>query len=95
MIPSMSLERVTITIPSETLSAAKEAADREGLSVSAWLSRAAERAAKIEAGLAAAEEVLAEIGPPTPEEQTWVDDFMNVVTRPATDGSGASGREVA
>ncbi|EFL23481.1 hypothetical protein SSOG_03195 [Streptomyces himastatinicus ATCC 53653] len=53
VIQSMSLERVTITIPSETLSAAKEAADREGVSVSAWLSRAAERAAKIEAGLIA------------------------------------------
>ncbi|MBI0383336.1 hypothetical protein JBE27_45555 [Streptomyces albiflaviniger] len=46
----MSLERVTITMPSETLSAAKEAADREGMSVSAWLSRAAERAARVEAG---------------------------------------------
>ncbi|MEV4431742.1 hypothetical protein [Streptomyces sp. NPDC049555] len=78
----MSLERVTITIPSETLTAAKEAADREGLSVSAWLSRAAERAAKIEAGLAAAEEVLAQVGPPTPDEQAWVDDFMNAVARP-------------
>ncbi|MFD0495942.1 MULTISPECIES: hypothetical protein [Streptomyces violaceusniger group] len=42
----MSLERVTITMPSETLSAAKEAADREGMSVSARLSRAAERAAE-------------------------------------------------
>lgn len=90
MIAGMSLERVTITIPSETLSAAKEAADREGMSVSAWLSRAAERAAKIEAGLIAAEEVLVEIGPPTPEEQAWVDEFMDTVTRPvADDGSGA------
>ncbi|KAF4405951.1 MULTISPECIES: hypothetical protein [Streptomyces] len=78
----MSLERVTITIPSETLSAAKEAAEREGLSVSAWLSRAAEHAAKIEAGLAAAEEVLAETGPPTPEEQQWVDSFMKQVSEP-------------
>ncbi|MGW7754403.1 hypothetical protein ACWGK6_23205 [Streptomyces violaceusniger] len=83
----MSLERVTITIPSETLSAAKDAADREGMSVSAWLSRAAERAAKVEAGLIAAEEVLAEIGPPTPEEQAWVDDFMDTVTRHVVDDS--------
>jgi hypothetical protein len=82
MILSMSLERVTITIPSEILSAAKEAAEREGLSVSAWLSRAAEHAAKIEAGLAAAEAVLAEVGPPTPEEQAWVDGFMEMVTQP-------------
>lgn len=87
MIAGMSLERVTITIPSETLSAAKDAADREGMSVSAWLSRAAERAAKIEAGLIAAEEVLAEIGPPTPEEQAWVDDFLDTVTRHVADDS--------
>lgn len=81
MIAAMSLERVTIPIPSETLSAAKEAADREAMSVSAWLSSPAERAAKIEAGLIAAEEVLAEIGPPTPEEQAWVDEFMETVAK--------------
>ncbi|CDR06786.1 hypothetical protein [Streptomyces iranensis] len=95
MIAGMSLERVTITIPSETLSAAKEAADREGMSVSAWLSRAAEHAAKIEAGLIAAEEVLAEIGPPTPEEQAWVDEFMDTVTRPVTDGESGVGDHAA
>jgi hypothetical protein len=78
----MSLERVTITIPSETLDAVKSAAEREGLSVSAWLSRAAEHAAKIEAGLAAAEEAMAYVDPPTPDEQAWVDDFMNRVTQP-------------
>ncbi|WPB91088.1 ribbon-helix-helix domain-containing protein [Streptomyces malaysiensis] len=91
----MSLERVTITIPSETLSAAKEAADREGMSVSAWLSRAAERATKIEAGLVAAEEVLTEIGPPTPEEQAWVDEFMDTVTRPVADGGSGVGDHAA
>ncbi|OIK02653.1 hypothetical protein BIV25_03505 [Streptomyces sp. MUSC 14] len=80
----MSLERVTITIPSETLEAAKTAAEREGLSVSAWLSRAAERAAKIEAGLAAAAEAMQHVAPPTPEEQAWVDDFMDRVTRPTS-----------
>ncbi|MGP3943030.1 hypothetical protein [Streptomyces sp. 6N106] len=91
----MSLERVTITIPSETLSAAKDAADREGMSVSAWLSRAAERAAKIEAGLIAAEEVLAEIGRPTPEEQAWVDEFMDTVTRPVADDSSGADHHAA
>lgn len=94
-IDSMSLERVTITIPSETLAAAKEAAENEGLSVSAWLSKAAERAAKIQAGLSAAEEVLAEIGPPTPEQQVWVDDFMDEVTRPAPPEDTASAHDVA
>lgn len=95
MIASMSLERVTITIPSETLSAAREAADREGMSVSAWLSRAAERAAKIEAGLIAAEEVLAEVGPPTPDEQAWVDVFMDTVTRPVAGEATGAGDHAA
>lgn len=81
----MSLERVTITIPSETLDAVRSAAEREGLSVSAWLSRAAERAAKIEAGLAAAEEAMADLAPPSPEEQAWVDSFMEKVSRPVLD----------
>ncbi|MET9295406.1 hypothetical protein [Streptomyces sp. NPDC003077] len=78
----MSLERVTITISRETLKAAEEAAEREGLSASAWLSRAAGRAAKVAAGVAGAEAVLAELGPPTMAEREWVGAFMNAVTRP-------------
>ncbi|MDX3453223.1 hypothetical protein PV396_14885 [Streptomyces sp. ME02-8801-2C] len=87
----MSLERVTITIPSETLEAVRSAAERDGLSVSAWLSRAAERAAKIEAGLAAAEEAMAHVPPPTPEQQAWVDDFMERVTHPVSPGEQSRG----
>jgi hypothetical protein len=91
----MNLERITITIPSETLAAVKDAAEREGLSVSAWLSRAAEHAAKMEAGLAAAEEVLAELGVPTPEEQAWVDDFMDMVTMPVPEVDTRRDRDAA
>lgn len=87
----MSLERVTITIPSETLDAVKSAAEREGLSVPAWLSRAAERAAKIEAGLAAAEEAMAFVGPPSPEDQAWVDSLMDRVTRPGSSDTSSRG----
>ncbi|MGW3565365.1 hypothetical protein ACWDSL_16060 [Streptomyces sp. NPDC000941] len=69
----------------------------EVLSVSASLSPAAERAAKIEAGLIAAEEVLAEIGPCTLDELAWVDAFMDTVTRPVANddadaGAGGSDR---
>ncbi|MFC8915696.1 hypothetical protein ACFT5C_07980 [Streptomyces sp. NPDC057116] len=91
----MSLERVTITIPSETLEAVRQAAERDGLSVSAWLSRAAEKAAKIEAGLAAAEEVLTELGPPTPEEQAWVDSVMDLVTCPGIMDTSATDHDAA
>ncbi|MBW8736818.1 MAG: XRE family transcriptional regulator [Streptomyces turgidiscabies] len=40
-------------------------------------------AAKIKAGLAAAEEAPAHLPPPTPEEQTWVDGLIERVTLPA------------
>ncbi len=50
MIASMSaLERITITIHEETLAAARLAAERDGVSLSAWLSRAAEHVAGLEA----------------------------------------------
>ncbi len=56
----------------------------KGRAFSAWLSRAAEHAAKIEAGPAAADEAMAYVDPPTPDGQAWVDDFMNRVTQPRT-----------
>ncbi|MGW6062561.1 hypothetical protein [Streptomyces sp. NPDC055189] len=80
----MSLERVTITIPSESLEAAASAAEREGLSVSAWLSRAAERAAKDGAGRTAGREAMKHVKPPTPEEQERVDSFMRHAIRPVS-----------
>ncbi|KRV46394.1 hypothetical protein AQ490_10770 [Wenjunlia vitaminophila] len=88
----MSLERITITIPSETLAAARAAAERDGLSVSAWLSRAAAWAAKIEDGLAAANEVLAELGPPGPEGRSGVDALVDLESDAATDRPPATDR---
>lgn len=40
-------------------------------------------AAKIKAGLAAAEEAMAHFPPPTPEEQAWVADAMERLTLPS------------
>ncbi|MFF0134383.1 hypothetical protein ACFYTG_53815, partial [Streptomyces mirabilis] len=68
--------------PSARNRTSETSAGGSGLSVSAWLSRAAEHAAKIEAGPAAAAEAMAYVDPPTPDEQAWVDDFMNRVTQP-------------
>lgn len=64
----MSLRRVTITIPPDVLAAAEAEAQRQGLSVSAWLSRAADHAARLAQGQAAALEVFTEIGPPSEAE---------------------------
>lgn len=58
----MSMRRITITIPPEVLEAAEIEAAKQGMSVSAWLSQAAAHAAKIAAGLADTQDVLAEIG---------------------------------
>jgi hypothetical protein len=68
MIASMSMKRITITIPHDVLEAAEAEAKRRGLSVSAWLSQAAERAARLAEGQAAAIQVFAEIGPPNEAE---------------------------
>ncbi|WP_241826773.1 hypothetical protein [Streptomyces graminilatus] len=39
-------------------------------------------AAKIKAGLAAAEEAMAHLPPPTPKQQAWVDDVMERIALP-------------
>lgn len=64
----MSLRRITITIPPEVLAAVESLARRDGMSVSAWLSRAAEHAAQLAEGEAAADEAIAEIGEPDDED---------------------------
>jgi len=51
----------------------REAAERQGVSVSAWLNEAAEDALDCEAGLAVIDEVEREIGEPSPEVVAWVD----------------------
>jgi hypothetical protein len=54
--------------PPDVVTAAEAEAQRQGLSVSAWLSRAADHAARLAQGQAAAIEVLTEIGPPSEAE---------------------------
>jgi hypothetical protein len=65
----MSTERITITLESEVLAFARERAEAEGLSLSAWLNRAAERERKLAEGRQAIEEIWEMIGHPTPEER--------------------------
>ncbi|WP_330291109.1 XRE family transcriptional regulator [Streptomyces sp. NBC_00576] len=52
-------------------------------------------AAKIKTGLAAAEEALARLPPPTPEEQAWVDGLMERVTLPAPAAAESLGEAAA
>lgn len=88
----MSMKRITITIPPDVLAAAEAAAAAEGVSVSAWLSRAAAHSALIAQGLAAAAEVFEKIGWPTAEDDAEVD---RVLDRATARGSAAATHEVA
>jgi hypothetical protein len=49
----MTVRKLSVALDESVAAAAAEAAKREGLSLSAWLSRAAERALLLERGLAA------------------------------------------
>lgn len=71
------MRRITITIPPEILAGAEAEAARQGVSVSAFLSQAAERAVRVADGLAAAAEVFDEIGWPTAEEFAEVDRVLD------------------
>jgi hypothetical protein len=67
----MGVRRLSISLPAEVEESVREAAAEAGLSVSAWLARAAEHAARIEAGRRAVREYEAEHGPFTQEERDW------------------------
>jgi hypothetical protein len=69
----MTTERITITLQADVLAYAREQAEAAGLSLSAWLNRITEKDRKIRDGLAAMDEIWAEIGPPTPEEDVWAE----------------------
>ena len=67
----MGVRRLSISLAAEVEESVREAAAEAGLSVSAWLARAAERAAKLEAGRRAVAEFEAENGPIPQEARDW------------------------
>jgi hypothetical protein len=69
--------KVSVSLALETLEAAKAAAEAEGLSLSAWLDRAALWAAKIEDGRRAVREYEAEHGPFSEEEERRADEILD------------------
>jgi len=74
----MTVRKFTVSLPADTDEAVRAAAEAEGLTVSAWLAKAARKAvaerAAIADGLAAVAEYEAEHGPitTTPDEDAWV-----------------------
>lgn len=67
-MPAMAVRKLSVALDELVAEAAAASAERHGLSLSAWLNRAAEKALAIEDGLAAVAEWEAENGPFTAEE---------------------------
>ena len=73
----MAVEKLSISLDAETLKAARQAAAREGMTLSAWLSYAASETAKLSLARAALDEYLAEFGEPDAELDQRVSDALD------------------
>ncbi len=67
------MKKLSVALEAEVAERAARAARVRGVSLSAWLNEAAERALKIEDGLAAVREFEAEHGAFTEAELAWAD----------------------
>jgi hypothetical protein len=73
----MGVRKVSVSLDEQAATVAQRAAAAEGMSLSAWLSRAALQAAKIEDGLRGVAEFEAEYGPIPEEELRKADEFLD------------------
>jgi hypothetical protein len=73
----MGVRKVSVSLDEDVFHAAERAAAAAGMSLSAWLSQAARRAARIEEGLRGVAEYEAEHGAFTEEELRWADDVLD------------------
>jgi len=76
-IEFMPVKKLSVALDDSVADRASEAAERHGLSLSAWLNAAAERALNLEAGLAAVADWEAEHGTFTGEELAWADSVLD------------------
>ena len=75
----MAVKKLSVALDEMVAREAALAAEKKGMSLSAWLNAAAERALLIEGGLAAMAEWEAEVGPPTAEDVAWADSVLKRV----------------
>jgi hypothetical protein len=73
----MTVRKLSIGLQEDVAAAASHAADRQGISLSAWLNAAAARALVLEEGLAAVLAWEAEHGALSHEELTWADAVLD------------------
>ena len=78
----MSVRKLSIALDEQVADAAVASAERHGLSLSAWLNRAAENALAIEDGLAAVAEWEAEHGALTAKELSAADAVLDRGSEP-------------
>jgi hypothetical protein len=64
----MAVEKLSVSLPDIVAARARRAAERAGVSLSAWLADAAEAAADLAEARVAAQEYAARFGEPDPEE---------------------------
>lgn len=65
------MRKLSVALDAEVADAAAAAAERDGLSLSGWLNRAAENALAVEDGLAAVREYETEHGSISEEARAW------------------------
>jgi len=73
----MAVRKLSVALEETVAEAAAQSASKQGLSLSAWLTRAAENALAIERGLAAVAEWEAEHGVLTPAELARADAILD------------------
>ncbi len=79
MLPSlMSVKKLSIALDESVAEAAANAAEHNGVSLSAWINAAAERALVVEAGLAAVHLWEKEHGVLGGEELAWADSVLDL-----------------
>jgi hypothetical protein len=80
-MPDMGVKKLSIALDERVAEAAAASAERHGLSLSAWLNRAAQNALALEDGLAAVAEWEAEHGAFTAEEIVAADAVLDAARK--------------
>ncbi len=73
----MAVKKLSVALEQSVAADAASAAQRHGVSLSAWINAAAERALVVEAGLAAVRSWEAEHGGLTADELAWADAVLD------------------
>ena len=73
----MVVRKLSVALDESVAAEAASAAERRGVSLSAWLNAAAERALVVERGLTAVREWEAEHGELSAEELAWADSVLD------------------